>query len=222
MKRPSYEVFRPLVYVLSVSLCQLFCWTIWRCRSGGRKNVPAQGAMLLLSNHESHLDPVVIACTCPRRLRCLARESLFVGPFGWWIRALGAIPIGESETTLSGLRTALKFLKEGEAMLIFPEGTRSSDGELGPLKPGFGALMKRRQLAVVPMAVEGAFEVWPKHRWLPRWGKTATWYGEPIPAEELAGKGDEEVTAIAAQHIEACRRAAAGLWRQQTNGMTEV
>ena len=119
--------------VLSGMLC-------FRLRCYGRQNVPRDGGVLVLSNHQSNLDPVLVGIAVPRRLNYLARETLFgFAPFRWLIRSLDAIPIDREGLGLSGLKECLRRLKRGEMVLLFPEGTRTSDGEVGALKAGFCA-----------------------------------------------------------------------------------
>ncbi len=83
--------------------------------------MPASGPLLVLSNHQSHLDPVLLGVACPRQLRAMARASLFVGPLAWMIRSLGAVPIERGGRDISGIKTILKLLKNEEAVIIFQE-----------------------------------------------------------------------------------------------------
>ena len=119
--------------------------------------------MLVVSNHQSHLDPPLVGVACPRRLNCLARETLFhFAPFRWLINSLDAIPIDREGLGLAGIKESLRRLKRGEMVTIFPEGTRTGDGEIGPFLPGFTALAVRGKAAILPVAIEGAFVAWPR------------------------------------------------------------
>jgi 1-acyl-sn-glycerol-3-phosphate acyltransferase len=142
------------------------CWAIavlaFRFRSMGREHVPATGPVLLVSNHQSHLDPVLVGIACPRQMRFLARHTLFFWPLSWLIRSLGAVPIDRERGGLGGIKATLKLLHEGEAVLAFPEGTRTKDGHLQPLMPGFCALARRSGATVVPVAIDGAFAAMPR------------------------------------------------------------
>ena len=94
----------------------------------------------MLSNHQSHLDPVLVGLASDQRLNYLARDTLFgFAPFRWLINSLDAIPIDREGLGLGGLKETLKRLKRGESVLMFPEGTRTRDGEVGRLRPGFCA-----------------------------------------------------------------------------------
>ncbi len=135
-KRLWYEFLRVFFRLLGT--------VVFRVRVFNRQHVPASGGVLVLSNHQSHLDPIFIGLSCDRRLNYLARDTLFgFAPFRWLINSLDAIPIDREGIGLGGLKESLKRLKAGEMLLIFPEGTRTRDGEVGRLKPGFLALARR-------------------------------------------------------------------------------
>ena len=118
--------------------------------------------MVLLATHHSYLDPLLIGCFMPRPIGYLARDTLFTGLLGPLIRSYDAIPIDREGGGLAGIRATLKRIKQGDAVLMFPEGTRSPDGKLQPLKPGFIALVRRGKASIVPLALAGTFESWPR------------------------------------------------------------
>ena len=97
----------------------------------------------------------------PAAVGALARASLFVGPFSWLIRSLGAVPVERGSAT-AGIRALLGMLKAGEAMIVFPEGTRTDDGDVQPLQPGFCAIARRSGAAIVPTTIDGAFAALPR------------------------------------------------------------
>ena len=114
--------------------CRLVAVVVFRNRVEGRRDVPKSGPVLVLSNHQSNFDPVLIGLACDRRLNYLARDTLFgFAPFRWLIRSLDAIPIDREGVGLSGHQgDASSGSKRGEMVLMFPEGTRTRDGRLGP------------------------------------------------------------------------------------------
>ena len=98
---------------------------VWfRFQFSGKGYVPVEGPVLLVSNHQSNLDPVLVGIACPRQLKYLARIGLFFWPFSLWIRSLGAVPIDRERGALGGIRTTLELLKKRNAVLVFPEGSR--------------------------------------------------------------------------------------------------
>ena len=164
---------------------------VYRLRVSGTENIPSEGTVLLVANHQSHLDPPLIGCCSRRRMNYLARASLFkFAPFGWYIRSIDAFPVDIERNPLSGIRETLKRLKRDEMVLVFPEGSRTHDGEMQPFKPGFVALAVRSRATILPVAIEGAFDAWPRRNRFPGLGRVHVHFGEPIRPEE-AGKYDE-------------------------------
>lgn len=111
----------------------------------------------------------------------MARKTLFRNPiFGAMISGLGAVQLDRDATTPAGLREVVELLKAGAALVFFPEGTRSRDGEIARLRPGVALLARRSGVPVVPVAVEGTFRCWPRSRRFPRPGRIRVVYGEPV------------------------------------------
>ena len=158
----------------------------YRLRYTGRENVPSEGGVLAVCNHQSHFDPPLVGAGCPRRMNYIARDTLFwLGPFRWFITSLDAIPIDRDGIRLAGIKETLRRLKRGEMVLIFPEGTRSRDGDVGTFRPGFSTLAVRGRAAILPVAIEGAFQAWPRWQKLPRLGTIHIHYGTPMFPEEI-------------------------------------
>ncbi len=176
----------------------------FRFRRRGVANMPDNGPVVLLATHQSYLDPLLIGCFMPRPIGYLARDTLFSGILGPLIRAYDAIPIDREGGGLAGIRATLKRIKQGDAVLIFPEGTRSTDGKLQPLKPGFIALVRRGNASIVPLGIAGTFEAWPRGKKLPAPVRISMVCGESIPPEELAGLDDESLLALVADRLAEC------------------
>jgi 1-acyl-sn-glycerol-3-phosphate acyltransferase len=137
-------------------------------RSEGRQRVPRAGPALIIANHQSFLDPILVGLCSRRHLCFLARKTLFrFPPFGWFIRSLGAVPIDQEGIAKEGLRTILDQLRAGRAVVVFPEGTRTPDGALHPLRPGIYLLIKRTQAPIVPVGIAGAFQAMPHGQAIP-------------------------------------------------------
>lgn len=170
-------------------------WVVgYRIRYWGRENIPRQGGVLVVSNHQSHLDPPLVGAGCPRRMNYLARNTLFrFGPFRWLIRSLDAIPIDLEGVGVTGFKETLRRLKRGEMVLMFPEGTRTRDGRVGPFLPGFSTLAVRTRSAILPVALEGAYQAWPRRHKLPRPAVIHVSYGHPILPSQFGQHSDEQL-----------------------------
>jgi 1-acyl-sn-glycerol-3-phosphate acyltransferase len=141
----------------------------------------------------------------------MARDTLFgFAPFRWLIKSLDAIPIDREGLGLSGIKESLRRLKRGEMVVIFPEGTRTRDGRIGPFRPGFSTLAVRSRSAILPVAIEGAFAAWPRWHNLPRPGVIHVQYGPPILPEELAQFSEEELVAEVERRVRALHAEIAG------------
>ena len=193
---------------------RLLAVAIFRIRVRGRERLPAEGGALILSNHQSNMDPVLVALACDRRLNFLARKSLFrFALFRWLIESLDAIPIDREGVGLGGLKETLKRLRRGELVLIFPEGTRTVDGAVAPLKPGFCALARRADVPLVPVAIAGAFAALPRWRSIPRPTSIHVEFGAPLTPAEIENLDDAGLVAELEARIRACHRRAADLRR---------
>jgi 1-acyl-sn-glycerol-3-phosphate acyltransferase len=134
----------------------------------GRRNMPASGPVLVASNHQSFYDPVLIGLASRRYLSFLARETLFRNRyFKSLIESLDAIPIDHKGLGKDGLQATLNALDRGKAVLVFPEGERTHDGDMHPFKSGISLLVKRLKCPIVPVGMAGAFHAWPRHAKLP-------------------------------------------------------
>jgi 1-acyl-sn-glycerol-3-phosphate acyltransferase len=137
-------------------------------RSEGRTRVPRTGPALVIANHQSFLDPLLVGL-CSRRHMCfLARKTLFRHrAFGLAIGTLGAVPIDQEGVGKEGIRTILEQLQAGRAVVVFPEGSRTPDGLMHELRPGIHLLIKRTQAPIVPVGIAGAFDALPYWQTLP-------------------------------------------------------
>ncbi len=195
-----------LWYSLLWNPCYAISRVLFRYRFMGKANVPLSGPVLLVANHQSNLDPVLVGMASPRQLKYLARQGLFFFPFSLWIRALGAVPIDRDRGALAGIRTTLKLLKENEAVLVFPEGSRTYDGRIQPMLPGFCLLARRSGATLVPVGIDGAFQALPRGAALPRLAEVSLVFGPPITPARYDALSDAELTALVAEEITAAFR----------------
>jgi len=167
---------------------------VWRMRRTGFRTIPTAGPVLFVSNHVSYADPPLLAAAAlPRRMHFMAKRELFANPVGAWIiRSLGAFPVNRGAADRDAIRTAREILAEGEALLMFPEGTRSTDGRLGAPWPGAGSLALEPGVQVVPMAI------WGSQR---RFGPVRVAVGPPMDLSSVPGRSRGARAQAAAERI---------------------
>lgn len=176
-------------------VCQGFSVAYLGTRSIGLQNVPTEGGALLVSNHQSFLDPVVVGVHIRREVQFMARDTLFGHPlFGWLIRAVNAFPVRRNTADLGAIKEAMRRLKQGHLLLMFPEGTRTPDGRVQPLLPGMFAIAKKAGVPIVPVLIDGVFKAWPRHQLLPVPGDVIVEYGRPILPAEFRNLSPEQMT----------------------------
>jgi 1-acyl-sn-glycerol-3-phosphate acyltransferase len=172
-----YSVSRLLLDVLLVLVSG------WKVR--GRKHVPLTGGLIVASNQISYMDPPLIGAAAVRELHYLGKEELFRQPLlGPLIRAFNGIPIRRGMADLSGLARAIEVLKNGDALVMFPEGSRMRDGELHPARPGVGMLAVGGNAKIVPCFISGSDR---PNQWFLRGVKLRVSFGPARTWQELAG-----------------------------------
>lgn len=173
-------------YRLAQTLSFFYFKIFHRFEIKGLDNVPATNSFILASNHLSFLDPPLVGCKVKRNLHYFARDSLFNGPLGYLIRRLNSIPVNRGQLDLSTLKSTLKVLRDGNPLLVFPEGTRSLDGTMGKGKKGLGLLVIKSKCPVLPVRIKGSFEILGKGKVVPRIGrKLSISYGSLITYDSL-------------------------------------
>jgi 1-acyl-sn-glycerol-3-phosphate acyltransferase len=182
-------------YWIARNLCRFFCFLFFRLRTYGLENIPRQGSFILISNHQSFLDPLFCGVRITRPLVFMARDSLFTNRFfGGILRSVDAIPVKRDHADLGAVKNIINVLKSGSSVCLFPEGTRSRDGKIKALKPGFGLLSRRGNATIVPVVIDGAFECWPRDKKIFSIGKTIdVTYGKPVTVEKVQEIGDEKL-----------------------------
>jgi 1-acyl-sn-glycerol-3-phosphate acyltransferase len=162
---------------------QLFLKT----RSNGTEHIPSSGPFVVVANHASVLDPILVGYTSrEREVSFMAKEELFRIPLlGTLIRSCGAFPVRRGQWDREAIQKFQDFIHSGKPIALFPEGTRTLTGELQPARKGVGMLIYNARVAVVPAYIDGTFRAWPKGKLLPRPGKTSVTYGPVIPLDDL-------------------------------------
>ena len=124
----------------------------------GRENLPHRGAFLIASNHASLLDPPAVGAQLPQQLAFFARKTLWKPGFAsWWLDHVGTIPVDrDGGADITAIKRVLQALQQEKPVILFPEGTRSTDGNLQSPKPGVGLIACRTQVPVIPTRIFGS------------------------------------------------------------------
>lgn len=172
----------------------------FRIEACGREHIPKSGGFILASNHVSHLDPVALGVSSPRRLNYMARHDLFSSPFfGWLLRNCNAFPVKRNSADFSALREAMRRVKNGGGLLIFPEGTRKVGGEFLEPQAGIGFLASKLNVPVVPAVVKGTEIALPKGANRPKAAKISVNFGEQIHIER--GRSYQDIAGMIMESI---------------------
>jgi len=185
---PSREPAAPLFL-----FGRFLSWLIFRCYNrmevAGQKNLPPHGGVLLIANHTSYVDPPIVGAATPRPVHFMAKAELFFFPLGAIIRRTHAFPVKRGGAgNREALRTAVRMLKEGKVLLIFPEGTRSPTGALIPLEQGAAFVALSAGTQVVPVGLDGADKILPYHGHFLRPAKLRVRIGPPVALDDLRGE----------------------------------
>ncbi len=166
-------------------------WTVWIIVRGfarllfhlqvsGQDHIPRTGGVLIAANHASYLDIPILGCALPRRASFIGRMDLFAGIVGSVLRYLGWIPIRRGQVDRKAFDEAVRRLKAGQVVVIYPEGTRTEDGQLQPGKPGIGMMAATAGCPVLPALLEGTYDALPPGAHWIRLRPIRVAFGEPI------------------------------------------
>jgi len=158
-----------------------FRWHVYNA-----ERVPLKGGVILASNHASFLDPPLVGAGVLRGINYLARENLFRFPvMSWVLHQWQVVPVDRDGGGAAGLRAILDRLLAGGAIILFPEGTRTYDGKIQPVRSGIGLTVIKSNAPVVPVRVFGMYEAYGRHLRFPRPYRAAVKYGQPMRFEQL-------------------------------------
>ena len=181
MRRYS-QVLMTRVYGLFHYLSVVFYDMFFRGEVAGLENLPPSGAFLIAANHASLLDPPIIGSQVPRQMCFFARKTLWKpGMASWWLTAVGVIPVDrDGGTDVGAIKRVLRSLADDKVLVLFPEGTRSRDGNLQTPKPGMGMIICRTQVPVVPARIFGSFEAFGRDGRLRLGTSVSVVFGRPL------------------------------------------
>jgi 1-acyl-sn-glycerol-3-phosphate acyltransferase len=188
-----------LFHYLSVVVYDMF----FRGEVVGLENLPRSGAFLIASNHASVLDPPIVGSQVSRQMCFFARKTLWKpGVATWWLDAVGTIPVDrDGGTDVTAIKRVLRALGEGKALILFPEGTRSLDGNLQPPKPGVGLIACRTQVPVIPARIFGSFEAFGRSSSLRPGTPVSVVFGRPLPASSYDPGSGKDRYQVASERI---------------------
>jgi 1-acyl-sn-glycerol-3-phosphate acyltransferase len=177
-------------------IIRAFFWlvfhTLWPLKIRGLKNVPKQGAAIIVCNHLSMIDPFVVGFAAHRGVSFMAKEELFRVPVvGFLIRKVGAFPLDRSRRDPASVRVALSVLKDGDLLGMFPEGTRSTTGEMLEMRTGALRIASRTRTAIIPASVINTDRALPPGHFI-RPARIAVRFGKPLELTELYDRPRDE------------------------------
>lgn len=187
-RQPGQSIRRIFWWHFCHALCVVWFAFSYRFRFFNQHHIPATGPVLFVSNHQSMLDPIIVGIgSSHRQFYAMARATLWNSRvLGLIMDSLNAIPVDQENPDASTMKRCIEVLKDNHALLIFPEGARTLTGKTEAFEPGTMLIIKRAKPTIIPVALEGAYDVWPRTQKLPKpLGRIACVYGEPIEADEL-------------------------------------
>ena len=167
-----------MFYKIFKILCRIWFGLIFRTRVIGAENIPASGAFILAANHVSNWDPPFLGTFIDREVCYMGKEELFKNPvMAWACRNLHVFPVKRGTADKTAIKTAVKILKDGKCLGIFPEGTRSKTGKLGKAEAGVSLIAAMTKAPIIPAAIVGTEKIFSRAKFFPR---LAVVYGTPI------------------------------------------
>lgn len=214
---------------MKIGTCQRIWWHGWRlvfrlwfmlcyrlkisgCENRYARLGDGKVGTLYLANHQSFLDPIIVGLGTNKIYYSLARKTLWDNKaLGWAMTSLAGMPVDQENPEASVMKKCIEVLEAGEDLLIFPEGSRTESGVTEAFQPGILLILKRAKPTVVPVAIEGAYKVWPRGQKAPKlFGHVRVRLGQPRPAEAMLEMKPREMLAQLQSEIEAMRLGLAG------------
>ena len=192
-----------LYYRFMHRLSHIMNVTYWNTRAYNRHNEPADGSVLYLANHQSFYDPILVCGPLQRPGNFMARDTLFKNPhFAKLLYSVNTFPVKRGQADVGAMKEAMRRLKAGGTLVIFPEGTRTVDGRIGQFLPGSAMLSMKVATWTVPVLIDGAYQAWPKSQLLPTLGsKIVVQYGKAIHRDEAKQHTPAEFVNIVRQKM---------------------
>ena len=194
-RMPNRPLWRLLAWQTMQLIAKLLLKVLYRAKSFGHENIPREGPVLYLANHQSFYDPILIGIGSGKRhFYSLGRSTLYDKKWSAFMGNItNSIPVEQGAGDVKAMKKCIEVLKDGQALMLFPEGARTMTGEVEKFETGAMLIIKRAKPQVVPVALEGPYAIWPRGQKRPKLrGRMGIMYGDPIPAEELIAMKAED------------------------------
>lgn len=175
-----------MVHTICRFICIVLCKIMLRMETHGRENIPKSGGFIVASNHVSYLDPIAVGSSCPRKLNYMARHDLFINPLvSRLLFSVGAFPVRRNSADLSALKEAIRRVRAGRGLLLFPEGRRKdiNSASFDKPQPGIGFLISKLGVPVIPAVVTGSEKAFPRGAKFIHPAKVHVYFGKQINIE---------------------------------------
>jgi 1-acyl-sn-glycerol-3-phosphate acyltransferase len=190
----------PFFYRHAQIVAQILTKLLFNLEVEGSQFIPKHGGALIVSNHQSNLDPVVLGAFLDRPLNFVGKAELFANPFAAWImHRLNAFPLRQGKGDIGAVKETINRLREGHILNLYPEASRTPDGQIHPFERGVGLIVRRANVPVIPATIIGAFDAWPIHRSIWRMKPIRVKFGPPLNLTGL--HSDKEITAAIEREV---------------------
>jgi 1-acyl-sn-glycerol-3-phosphate acyltransferase len=188
-----FKIYSKIAYLITKWVFRIILKIFFRFRVKGQDNIPDRGSFILASNHLSYMDPAILGVASRKRLYFITSDHLYENmPASLWYKSVGCIRIKRGEADHRAMRKILNYLKNGKAIAIFPEGTRSDDGKMKDAFAGIGFLAFKSQVPVVPCLIRGSNEALPRSSKSLKSANVTASIGGPLTVDDFSFEGGKK------------------------------
>lgn len=216
-RQPHRPLWRIAVWQFMQAATWLYLLAFYHARCWGVREIPAEGPVLFVSNHQSFYDPILIGFGASKRhFYSLGRHTLFQTKLAKLFENYSnSIAVQQGAGDVKAMKQCIEVLNDGQALMLFPEGARTLTGRVEKFETGAMLIIKRAKPMVVPVAVEGPYDIWPRKQKRPNFrGRMGVMFGHPIPAQTLTNLKPDAAMELLRQQVEALRQDVAAKLRR--------